>query len=116
MDREVRKIRQAKIAALKQQEKMILKQQQEAEMRQRVVIENTKYWLERVIPIWNLARGSNLVRQLCYKGIPPNIRGKIWPLLIENDLNVMLTIFCLFLKCYRIVLMMLLVCADDVDY
>jgi hypothetical protein len=88
MQKNQKKLQQVKIAALRMQEKETLRLQAEAEIRQQLIIENMKCWMEKVLPVWNMAKGSNLVKQLCFKGIPPNIRGRVWPLLIENDLQV----------------------------
>ncbi len=62
--------------------------QQNAIKRQKEFNEKTKAWNEQILPFWEDFAFSNRVKELCAKGIPPNIRGKVWPLLIGNDLQV----------------------------
>lgn len=38
-------------------------------------------------------RDKKLVKKLCWEGIPPAMRGEIWPKLIPNTLNITLGIF-----------------------
>ncbi len=77
-----------KIKALKMQEQFSKQQQAEAELKQRKVLENMKNWTEKVLPTWHTNRDHKYIGQLCHKGIPPNLRGKVWPLLIGNELKV----------------------------
>lgn len=78
----------AEIAAKKQREKTQLERQQLALRRQKEFTEKTHIWNEQILPRWSEVSQSQKVRELCSKGIPPNIRGKVWPLLIGNDLDV----------------------------
>lgn len=90
---------------MKAREKEVLDKQQNALRRQKEFREKTQVWNEQVLPRWHdLFQGENAagfgwagllgsgrsakVRDLCHKGIPPNIRGKVWPLMIRNDLKV----------------------------
>lgn len=99
---------EAERLAMKAREKENLDRQQNALRRQREFREKTQIWNEQVLPRWtelfqghnsnNIrvgwsgflggAVGNGKVRDLCHKGIPPNIRGKVWPLMIKNDLKV----------------------------
>ncbi|KAJ1423200.1 hypothetical protein B484DRAFT_398745, partial [Ochromonadaceae sp. CCMP2298] len=99
----------AERAAVKAREKEHLDRQQLALRRQKEFREKTLVWNEQVLPRWEACTGgqgvqapgtgdlaSNLrhgsfrskVRDLCHKGIPPNIRGKVWPLMIGNELRI----------------------------
>lgn len=78
----------AERAAIRQRVRRDLAKQQNAIRRQREFSERTRVWNEDILPNWNELIYSNKVKELCYKGIPPNIRGKVWPLLIGNDLEV----------------------------
>lgn len=96
---------EAERLAVKAREKEVLDKQQNALRRQKEFREKTQVWNEQVLPRWHdLFQGENAVgfgwagllgsgrsakvRDLCHKGIPPNIRGKVWPLMIRNDLKV----------------------------
>lgn len=98
---------EAERLAVKALEKESLERQQQALRRQKEFREKTQIWNEQILPRWNElfdgnsadARhgwagfiggggGAAKVRDLCHKGIPPNIRGKVWPLMIKNDLKV----------------------------
>jgi len=37
-----------------------------------------------VLPKWSEYKATSKVRDLCYRGIPPSLRGKVWSLLIGN--------------------------------
>jgi hypothetical protein len=78
----------AEKAALKLRERNNLDRQQTALRRQKEFTEKTHLWNEQILPKWNELSQSPKVRDLCSKGIPPNIRGKVWPLLIGNELQV----------------------------
>lgn len=87
---------------------IFLDRQQQALRRQKEFREKTQIWNEQILPRWSeLFQDSSTsqigfgwsgfiggtgglarVRDLCHKGIPPNIRGKVWPLMIKNDLKV----------------------------
>lgn len=99
---------EAERLAVKAREKENLDRQQNALRRQKEFREKTQIWNEQILPRWHeLFQGNNShiglgwsgflgtggsakVRDLCHKGIPPNIRGKVWPLMIKNDLKVSL--------------------------
>jgi len=98
---------EAERQAVKKREKESLDRQHQALRRQKEFREKTQIWNEQILPRWNElfqgnssdiglgwagfiggGSGSARVRDLCHKGIPPNIRGKVWPLMIKNDLKV----------------------------
>lgn len=100
---------EAERLAVKAREKESMDKQQNALRRQKEFREKTQIWNEQILPRWHelfqsgegnagfgwpglLGSGrSAKVRDLCHKGIPPNIRGKVWPLMINNDLKVTIT-------------------------
>lgn len=81
----------AEKAAIKLRERNNLDRQQAALRRQKEFTEKTHIWNEQILPRWDEVCQTSKVRELCSKGIPPNIRGKVWPLLIGNELQVRLT-------------------------
>ena len=83
---------QAEREALKLREKELILQQQRALKRQKEFRENTHVWNDLLLPRWYELQTSHKVKDMCYKGIPPNIRGKVWPLMIKNELKVCLSI------------------------
>lgn len=78
----------AEKAAVKLRERNNIDRQQAALRRQKEFTEKTHIWNEQILPRWEELANSSKVRELCAKGIPPNIRGKVWPLLIGNELQV----------------------------
>lgn len=77
----------AERAAIRQRVRDDLARQQNAIRRQKEFTEKTRLWNE-MLTYWDQLGHSSKVRELCSKGIPPNIRGKVWPLLAGNDLQV----------------------------
>ncbi len=53
----------------------MLSKQQQALRRQKEFRENTNIWNEQLLPRWSDVKNEYRVKELCYKGIPPNIRG-----------------------------------------
>lgn len=48
-----------------------------------------KLWCERFIPEFESRRHSDYVREVCWSvGIPPKLRGEVWPLAIDNALMI----------------------------
>jgi Rab-GTPase-TBC domain len=58
--------------------------QKAANARHKQVVVNTITWKEKIIPKFSEYRHSKKVRDLCYRGIPPSLRGKVWSMLIGN--------------------------------
>jgi hypothetical protein len=77
----------AERAAIRQRVRDDLARQQNAIRRQKEFTEKTRLWNE-MLSYWDQLGSSSKVRELCSKGIPPNIRGKVWPLLCGNELQV----------------------------
>lgn len=78
----------AERAAIRQRVRDDLAKQQNAIKRQKEFSEKTRVWNDEIIPLWDDLGKSQRVRDLCIRGIPPNIRGKVWPILIGNALEV----------------------------
>jgi hypothetical protein len=99
----------AEKAALKLRERNNLDRQQTALRRQKEFTEKTQLWNEHILPKWSELSQSPKVRDLCSKGIPPNIRGKVWPLLIGNELQVCVDTFlstnfrCRFIELWQLI-------------
>jgi hypothetical protein len=91
---------QAERAAIRQKIRNELHKQQNEIKKQRENTEKTRIWKDSILPHWNELVHTTKVKELCAKGIPSNIRGKVWPLLIGNELNVRKSCFlsfrCLF--------------------
>jgi len=79
---------QAERAAYRQRMRNELARKQDIIRKEKEFNEKTKIWKEQVIPYWNEMAFSHKVKDLCFKGIPPRIREKVWPLLIGNELHV----------------------------
>ncbi len=45
-------------------------------------------WMEKVLPAWDKYKTSKTVKRLCMDGIPSAVRGKAWPLLMGNTLQI----------------------------
>ena len=87
----------AERAAIRQKVRDDIAKQQNAIKRQREFSEKTRLWNEEIIPYWDDIGKSQRVRDLCTKGIPPNIRGKVWPIVVGNALEVFYFLFFPFL-------------------
>lgn len=83
-----KKRQEAEKAALKAKERFHVHKQQNALKRQKEFNERTKIWNDQILPYWDELADSSKVNELCLKGLPPNIRGKVWPLIIGNDLQI----------------------------
>ncbi len=77
----------AERAAIRQRVRDDLARQQNAIRRQKEFTEKTRLWNE-MLTYWDQLGSTSKVKDLCSKGIPPNIRGKVWPLLVGNELQV----------------------------
>jgi hypothetical protein len=77
----------AERAAIRQRVRDDLARQQSAIRRQKEFTEKTRLWNE-LLMYWEQVGRCAKVEELCLKGIPPNIRGKVWPLLVGNELEV----------------------------
>jgi hypothetical protein len=110
-----KKFVKARLAALKIQEEMLAKQRFELEKKQKKIMDNIKIWMNRILPLLKqsdplvdsrtILLSSSFVHELCQRGIPTNIRGKVWPELIGNHLNVRIdniSMFFFFDNMYRL--------------
>jgi hypothetical protein len=91
---ELREIARGVLAARKRS----AARQLQAQRRDRKMRECHAEWRDKVLPHWekhqkyNNGRGnssnSKVVRRLCAAGIPTSLRGKVWPLLMGNALQI----------------------------
>lgn len=79
----------AEQAALKIREQKENSKQAELLKKHTDVSERSDIWRNEILPYWHKTevRDSSRVKDLCYKGVPPNIRGQVWPLMIDNKLE-----------------------------
>lgn len=45
-------------------------------------------WINCIIPVWKKKRKTSRVRALVFRGIPANVRGRVWQCAIGNALNI----------------------------
>ncbi|XP_012255618.2 TBC1 domain family member 14-like [Athalia rosae] len=50
--------------------------------------EDSLTWSSQVLPKFDALRDSKKVRELWWRGLPPSIRGRVWKLAIDNQLNI----------------------------
>lgn len=79
---------EAEKEALRHRMKLTVTKKQHEIKKQKEILENTRQWEDIIIPNWSEYAHSTKVRDLCLKGIPSKVRGKVWPMLIGNDLEV----------------------------
>jgi len=66
-------------------EKKIKRKRQKREDK---IITNTNIWLNDILPNWKKKRHSYHIKILCWDGIPPKIREKVWRRAIGNSLKI----------------------------
>lgn len=79
---------EAEKEALRHRMKLTVTKKQHEIKKQKEIFENTRQWEDVIMPNWPEYAHSTKVRDLCIKGIPTKVRGKVWPMLIGNDLEV----------------------------
>lgn len=78
----------AERAAIQQKIKNnITKSQQEAK-KQKENHEKTRLWEEVVLPHFDEYVNTAKMRDLCQRGVPNKLRGRVWPLLVGNELGI----------------------------
>ena len=50
--------------------------------------EASKTWERTILPNWNAKKDTKSTRTMVYLGIPPAVRGKVWPVMIGNQLQI----------------------------
>ena len=68
------------MSAKKQQEEEEKKNKKDANLQERM-----KVWESEILPSWTRARRETRLRRLWWKGIPPNLRGRVWALACGNS-------------------------------
>jgi hypothetical protein len=84
----IRKRQSAERAAIQHKIKDNLYRQLMETKKEKENKEKTRLWEDVLLPNWSEHCNSAKVKELCIKGIPTNLRGKVWPKLIGNDLKV----------------------------
>jgi hypothetical protein len=64
----------------RQQEEEERKNKRDASLQERM-----KVWEKEILPSWTRARRETRLRKLWWKGVPPNLRGRIWALACGNS-------------------------------
>lgn len=85
-----RKRAAAERAAIQQKIKNHVSKTQLEMKKQKELQEKTKIWEEQVLPHWKDYQGTTKLKDLCMRGIPTNLRSKVWPRLVGNALQVRL--------------------------
>lgn len=74
---------------MKSSKEMSLRKQQEEEEKKNKkdasLQERMKVWESEILPSWTRARRETRLRRLWWKGIPPNLRGRVWALACGNS-------------------------------
>jgi hypothetical protein len=83
-----KKVREIEKTALRRAKLADKNKKKNQERRDEHNITGKELWLQKVIPKFEKYKKSNLVKKLCTKGIPSAVRGKAWPLLMGNQLQV----------------------------
>ncbi len=78
----------AERAAIQQKIKNNITKSQIEAKKQKENHEKTRLWEDVILPNWEDYVNSSKLRDLCVKGIPNKLRGKVWPLLVQNELGV----------------------------
>ncbi|KAI3365033.1 hypothetical protein L3Q82_010086 [Scortum barcoo] len=74
------------------------KQQMEERVRQEEVISNaTLVWNQQLLPNWDTMKSSRRAQDLWWGGLPPSVRGRVWSLVIGNELNITAELYEIFL-------------------
>ena len=49
---------------------------------------DTAMWCSGILDDWNAVKGSKKVLALCFRGVPPALRARVWPIAIGNPSRV----------------------------
>ncbi|KAG7200327.1 hypothetical protein KM043_017789 [Ampulex compressa] len=65
------------------------KQQRELQLKEEErLAEDSHTWNVHVLPKFESIRDTKKVRDLWWRGLPPSVRGRVWKLAIQNNLNI----------------------------
>uniref|UniRef100_A0A671XA41 Rab-GAP TBC domain-containing protein n=1 Tax=Sparus aurata TaxID=8175 RepID=A0A671XA41_SPAAU len=53
-------------------------------------------WNQNILPHWDTMRSSRRARDLWWGGLPPSVRGRVWSLVIGNELNITAELYEIF--------------------
>lgn len=83
---------QAMVEEAKNKERKDVKQLQQKMKQQlkqeKMTVNALKMWNNEILSNWETLKNSRRVRDLCWTGIPPSVRGRVWKLAIANELNI----------------------------
>lgn len=72
---------------LREERERELKREQQLREETRLA-EDSWVWNRQILPKFEALRNTKKTRDLWWKGLPPNIRGKVWRKAIKNQLNI----------------------------
>ncbi|XP_028424552.1 TBC1 domain family member 12 isoform X2 [Perca flavescens] len=81
------------VAAERRQQLMTQRFRQEVEISHATLV-----WNQHILPHWEATRDSRRARDLWWGGLPPSVRGRVWSLVITNELNITTELYEIFLS------------------
>eukprot|EP00824_Muranothrix_gubernata_P017956 TRINITY_DN3673_c0_g1_i1.p1 TRINITY_DN3673_c0_g1~~TRINITY_DN3673_c0_g1_i1.p1 ORF type:complete len:351 (+),score=43.43 TRINITY_DN3673_c0_g1_i1:104-1156(+) len=63
------------------------------EARERHLSVSARAWISEILPQFDKVRNTRKVRQIWWQGIPPSVRGLVWPRAIGNQLQITRELF-----------------------
>ncbi|PAV73814.1 hypothetical protein WR25_05121 [Diploscapter pachys] len=97
-----RKLYQDLLEQNKRKEEKLLKEKKQASIAQKRLEEQAaaacRSWTEQILPKWDKMKDSKRCHELWWQGLPPKVRGKVWPLAIGNELGITEEIYKLHLN------------------
>eukprot|EP00276_Gloeochaete_wittrockiana_P001337 CAMPEP_0184672552 /NCGR_PEP_ID=MMETSP0308-20130426/86159_1 /TAXON_ID=38269 /ORGANISM="Gloeochaete witrockiana, Strain SAG 46.84" /LENGTH=339 /DNA_ID=CAMNT_0027119893 /DNA_START=123 /DNA_END=1138 /DNA_ORIENTATION=+ len=94
--REYLEMRQVYRRKLEQEAREIAKLRRMQKIQERKRRQQNDLWLNQIVPSWEKRRHSAGVNMLWRQGLPPRVRGIVWPLAIGNSLQVTRDLFQIF--------------------
>mmetsp|Transcript_21748 Transcript_21748/g.61126 ORF Transcript_21748/g.61126 Transcript_21748/m.61126 type:complete len:477 (+) Transcript_21748:84-1514(+) len=87
-ERHIQAYRDMMAASIAKTEKQRKLQEQYRYQREQRTLELTRQWKKIDLTDFPKRRNEKFIRDLVFEGIPPNIRGKVWPLAVGNTLHI----------------------------
>eukprot|EP00118_Oscarella_pearsei_P008821 m.47423 g.47423 ORF g.47423 m.47423 type:complete len:552 (+) comp33784_c0_seq4:415-2070(+) len=89
------------LSLAKKKEKQLLKEKKkkeaEKEKKEKDVSSSISAWKTDTVPNWDSVCGSKAVQEMWWHGIPPSVRGAVWPKAIGNSLHITEDLYKIFL-------------------
>ena len=76
------------IFPVKEEEKKKQEEENKRNEREKEILENLEKWKKEILPNWDEKKNNGILREFCLKGVPPSLRGIVWPLMIGNKLRI----------------------------